>query len=228
MFRPPDGDLILTTVEPMDLGAVPDDPIPLHAWDASLEERTEIFPKGLDELGPYRSYPWSIWWSPDGSSVGFELLSRDGHGFFVMDADDRSTRRVEGIGRPLAWSPDSTRIASERCGRQPAGDGSVIVITDVGTGDERVLASTAVLTKSEGTPFEPAPPADEPHCGWYDGPDGRAWDYEGWSWSPDGRSIVMLERRGTRPLVVDVETGETTELPWEADSAPSWQRVAPG
>jgi hypothetical protein len=36
----------------------------------------------------------------------------------------------------------------------------------------------------------------------------------------------MLERRGTRPIVVDVETGQATELPREADSAPSWQQVA--
>jgi hypothetical protein len=68
--------------------------------------------------------------------------------------------------------------------------------------------------------------ADEPLCGWYEGPAGRAWDYEGWSWSPDGRSIVLLEQAGTRPFVVDVETGEATELPWDADSAPSWQRAA--
>jgi hypothetical protein len=57
----------------------------------------------------------------------------------------------------------------------------------------------------------------------------RTWHryaYEGWSWTPDGRSIVMLERAGTRPVVVDVETGDAIELPWEADSAPSWQRVA--
>jgi hypothetical protein len=54
----------------------------------------------------------------------------------------------------------------------------------------------------------------------------EVWDYEGWSWSPDGRSIVMLERKGTRPIVVDVETGRVEELPWKADSAPSWQRIA--
>jgi hypothetical protein len=228
MFRPPDGDVILTTDLPMDLAAVPTGPVPLYAWDAALEERTEIVPKGLDGLGTYRSYPWSFWWSPDGSAFGLGLLTSDGPGFFVMDADGRFVGRFDGISitGPLAWAPDSAAIASERCHRQPAGDGSVIVITDVATGDERVLESTAVLTKSEGTPFEPAPPTDEPHCGWYDGPEGRAWDYEGWSWSPDGRSIVLLERHGTRPLVVDVETGEATELPWESDSAPSWQRVA--
>ena len=226
MFRPPDGDMILTSVLPAELSNLPADPTPLYAWDAALEKGTEIVPTGLDGLGTFRSYPWTIWWSPDGSTVGLGLLTSEGHGFFLMDADDRSTRPVECIGSPLAWAPDSTRIASQRCSRQPAGGGSVIVITDVATGDERVLESTAVLTKSEGTPFAPEPPTDEPLCGWYDGPEGRAWDYEGWSWSPDGRSIVLLERRGTRPLVVDVETGAAAELPWESDSAPSWQRVA--
>ena len=50
--------------------------------------------------------------------------------------------------------------------------------------------------------------------------------YEGWSWTPDGRSIVVLERHGTRPMVVDIETGQATELPWTSDSALSWQRVS--
>ena len=36
----------------------------------------------------------------------------------------------------------------------------------------------------------------------------------------------MLERPGTRPVLIDIESGEATELPWEAESAPTWQRIA--
>jgi hypothetical protein len=101
----------------------------------------------------------------------------------------------------------------------------VIVVVDIASGDERVLGATSVETKTEGS-VPPRPSEESEYCGWYEGPDGRVYDYEGWSWTPDGRSIVMLERAGTRPVVVDVETGDAIELPWEADSAPSWQRVA--
>jgi hypothetical protein len=37
--------------------------------------------------------------------------------------------------------------------------------------------------------------------------------------------IVLLERHGTRPMVVDIDTGLATELPWTSESAVSWQRV---
>jgi hypothetical protein len=52
---------------------------------------------------------------------------------------------------------------------------------------------------------------------------GHRYAYE--SWTPDGRNILVLERHGTRPFFVDIETGQVTELPWEIDGAPSWQRV---
>ena len=37
---------------------------------------------------------------------------------------------------------------------------------------------------------------------------------------------LLLPDPGTRLVTVDLETGQATELPWEAGSAPSWQRVA--
>ena len=228
MFRPPNGDLILSSDFGPASAAMTGRLQRLYLWDADLEDRRQIEIEGLGGYEPYYFQPWALSWSPDGSMIAFSLGWGDREPFeigaFVMRADGTDVRRLAGVD---AWSPDGTRIAFQRCSRYPDGDGSVIVLVDVASGSERILEATSVLTKREGEPFGQSEGTEEPLCGWYSGPDGRAWDYEGWSWSPDGRSIVMLERSGTRPMVVDVETGQATELPWEADSAPSWQRISP-
>ena len=229
MFRPPNGDLILSHASE---ATVPDAAggRGINVWDVHLESHTLLEPEALKRFQPYSVSPWGLWWSPDGSMIAFMVGGTPaGDGLYVMDADGSGVQRLDNIGGgPLAWSPDSTRLAIERCESTPAGDGAVIVIVDVISGAEQVLGSPSVLTKTEGVAMtRPPETAGQAVCGWYSGPTGRAWDYEGWSWSPDGRSIVMLERQGTRPLVIDVQTGEATELPWEADSVPSWRFVRP-
>lgn len=228
MFRPPNGDLILS------YGSEANVPTyvggrGINVWDADLESHTPLEPEALKRFAPYQVAPWRLWWSPDGSMIAFGVGgSSAAEGFYVMNADGSGVRRLEVDGSAVAWSPNGTKIAFQLCSTTPAGDGAVIVIVDVASGDERVLEATAVQTKTEGTAHaRPGETAGQPLCGYYQGPTGRAWDYEGWSWSPDGQSIVMLERPATRPIVVDIETGKATELLWEADSAPSWQRVLP-
>ena len=54
------------------------------------------------------------------------------------------------------------------------------------------------------------------------------WFYEAWSWSPDGRILLVLERHGAAPWVVDLASDTVTRLPWPSDSGPSWQRIPPG
>jgi Tol biopolymer transport system component len=201
-------------------------------WDADLVDRRQLAIEGLERYQPYYFQPWALAWSPDGSMIAFELGWGDREPFeigsFVMRADGTHVRRLERIDMfSVAWSPNGATLASQRCGSHPGGDGSVIVLVDVASGSERILESTSVLTKREGAPLGHRAATGEPLCGYYDGPTGRAWDYEGWSWSPDGQSIVMLERSGSNPMVVDVESGQATELPWEADSPPSWQRIPP-
>ena len=227
MFRPPNGDLILSHASdatvPVSTGGRG-----IYVWDADLQSHTLLEPEALKRFEPYSVSPWGMWWSPDGSMIAFVIGGSPSiDGFYVMKADGSGVRRLEGVdGSASAWSPDGTKLAFQRCSTTPAGDGAVIVIVDVESGAQRVLQATSVKTKTEGA-AHPRPPetVGQPLCGFYQGPTGRAWDYEGWSWSPDGLSIVMLERSGTRPTVVDVETGQATDLPWEADSAPSWQRV---
>jgi Tol biopolymer transport system component len=218
MFRPPNGDVILSGEAR------------LYAWDADLENKRTLGEEALEQFEPYHLQPWALWWSPDGSTIAFHLSDHEYEeiGFFVINADGTNLRRLTGVEwGALAWSPDGSKIAYQRGCPDPSRQGAVIVIHDVVSGAERVLEATSVETKVEGTVA--SPPAAAGHCsgGWIQDTDGRAWDYEGWSWSPDGRSIVMLERAGTSPQVVDIESGQATELPLEADSPPSWQRITP-
>ena len=232
MFRPPSGDLILSSATGPASAAAAGSLEGLYAWDADLVNRTQLGIEGLERYQPYYFQPWALWWSPDGSMIAFELGWGDREPFeigtFVMHADGTAGRPLEGVEGGVVWSPDGSKIAYQRGCPDPGRQGAVVVVHDLASGAESVLDATAVETKYEGD-VSPLPPGETAGCfgGWIsEGPEDRAWDYEGWSWSPDSRNIVMLERRGTRPLVVDVETGQATELPWEADSAPSW-RFAP-
>lgn len=205
----------------------------IDVWDADLERRTALRPAvpGGEAFEPFRVWPEA--WSPDGSTIMFGVGGGSSlgttptpiDGLYLMDADGGDVRRLQLplASRGLAWSPDGMKIAVQQCSADPDRPGAVIVVVDLSSGTERALEATAVRMKREGQQI--ARGNGDGYCAWFAGPEGRTWDYEGWSWSPDGRNIVMLERSGTRPIVVDVETGEASELPWEADSAPSWQRI---
>ncbi len=92
------------------------------------------------------------------------------------------------------------------------------MIVDPDTGEERRLASTSAAGKEAGARFSTLTYNNVVHH----------WYYEGWKWAPDGRRLLVFENHRTRPWVVDIETDTVTELPWLADSMPSWQRVAVG
>ena len=210
MFRPPNGDQILST----DWDAI-------DVFGADLRTTTPLARERLAEYEPY-FVRWPTW-SPDGAMIAFGLdlydsarnyLGSGGPELFVMNADGSHARKLGPGWFPL-WSPDNRSIAYERWGPdldQPSPEIKIRII-DVGSGSERVLDSTAAPVKFG---------ADVRTITWNEG---HTWYYEGWQWSPDGRSVLLLENHQTRPLLVDIATDRSTEMPWLADSNPSWQRI---
>jgi Tol biopolymer transport system component len=178
---------------------------------------------GLDSMG-YEALA-DPGWSPDGSRIA--VLAKAGYEWhlYVMGAYGSDLRRLDAIPWEVdevnpswAWSPDGSTIAlqhatlvepsEESCphkdrGRtDPCFDATWITLIDVEDGEQRELDSTRA-----------------PGHG-----DGSIWG--SWSWSPDGQSIVLQRESHPHPEMVDVASDTSTELPWESDSAPSWQRVA--
>lgn len=153
-------------------------------------------------------------WSPDASKIAF-VVCRESvpTRLYVANADGTETRLLDGDAGEFAWSPDGTQIAFERwrldLGASPGGPyGGVIVVVDADDGVEHVFDATA-----------------SPAVGRPDGRDGP-FEARGWIWSPDGHSILFAPTNTSGLFRVDVETGIVRELPWDSDSAPSWQRVA--
>ena len=162
-------------------------------------------------------------WSPDGTRISFGLSTPEPfeeHGLFVMNADGSDLQRFETEFSDRAWSPARSKIALEKPMTVSGSDGSVIAILDIETGAERVLEATFAVEKDMANRATDPDAFRTNSVRTY-----HRYAYEGWSWSPDGRSILVLERHGTRPFFVDIETGQVTELPWEVDGAASWQPV---
>jgi hypothetical protein len=213
MFRPPTGDRILSY-----------EGTTITERDAAGTKLRELIGPGRTDVA-FASIEWPEW-SPDGSKIAFV----GGRSVFVMNADGSDVRLVgrEGAApasRPgsaasgPAWSPDSSRIAvgqsdivlpgsTDYCpdlwSIDHCASASWISIVDVDAGTERILEGTHSVAGDEEAGLV------------------------GYSWAPDGRSLLLLQKPGTRLVTADVETGLATELPWAADSPASWQHVAPG
>jgi Tol biopolymer transport system component len=224
MFRPPRGDRLLS----VQTGATE----VLSVLDIDGTNVDEFGLPSLAELEPYVFERPD--WSADGSMIAFGLGGRqsglfEALGLFVMNADGSDLRRFEPESTyrattpttHRAWSPDGSKIAFEKGVTVSGNAGMVIAIVDVKSGAERDFDATFAVMKDRAS-HTTDPGAFQTYSIRTD----HEYAYEGWSWTPDGRSIVVLERHGTRPMVVDIETGLATELPWTSESAPSWQRIA--
>lgn len=214
MFRPPKGDRILSINRNGGLSV----------FGADLKES---IPLGKNVLERFKSFvPSRPQWSPDGRRIGFFLAfgtvtytsGTDADGLFVMSAEGRKLRRLTRGPESFSWqwSPDGSRIAFERA--RSTSDRAVLAIVGLDSGETRPLESTSASGKDAGARFSTVTFNNVVHH----------WYYEGWQWSPDGRSLLVLESHRTRPWVVDIETDTVTKLPWLADSMPSWQPLPRG
>ena len=186
MFRPPAGDLIL--------GCCRD---ALEVFDADLTPLRQL---DFGPLAQYDIFADDPTWSPDGARILVSLGLYDGGQFLdgeviVMDADGGDLRRL-GPGDNPMWSPDSASIAYEDVGpdwdfRNPLNNVRIAVL-DLASGTKRVLESSIAPVKI-GAAVDTITNNE-----WH------TWYYEGWSWSPDGRSLLLLKDHRTRPVVVDV------------------------
>jgi hypothetical protein len=188
-------------------------------------------------------------WSPDGRWIALTAGDRCGqpnpygcYGWapdqriYIVSADGSEVRRLTSapddvepgrhlIERAIAWSPDGSWLLEGRTTADYLDTAALdtetfpitgqIVAVDVATGAERAI--TPPTSGAYGPPYGPPPSGSQNGIEWV--PQSTT------TWSPDGWGVLVFEGPGTRPILIDLETGAATELPWASDSHPSWQRV---
>jgi Tol biopolymer transport system component len=146
-------------------------------------------------------------YSPDGSQIAFHQWrdeTKTMH-LYVMDADGGERSEVgarEGYGWTAwpAWSNDGTRLAVSR--------GALVA------GGIDLEQPWAVLDLRDNSIVNTGPPMP------FDG--GRI------EWAPDDSKLLMIQFvSGSRQFLLDPAGGPWKEVPWDSDSWPSWQRLAP-
>jgi Tol biopolymer transport system component len=155
-------------------------------------------------------------WSPDGKRIAFSIHPPETPAFgrvYMVNADGTGLELVSKLEVPgsviddehISWSPDGTRIAFNRWINDSDGNIDVrpVTIVDLATGTEKEAANVEVN------------------------------GYLGWSWSPDGSSIIEVPGDGSADpgsvIVVDAKTGEARKVPgWtSANAGATWQRTVP-
>jgi hypothetical protein len=241
MFRPPTGDRILN---------IPDASATSTLVEMNIDGSNviEVIDPVQGDL-PFEIIA-GVAWSPDATWIALLAYERcrqpepEPYGcmetwspnprVYVISGDGQEVRRLTRAPddvdpgrhineRAIAWSPDGSRILIDRTTAEYLDVAALAtetftitgqtLVVDVASGAERAV--TGITTGKWGPPYGP------PRAG---GDNGIEWVPSSTSsWSPDGRSVLVSEGPGTRPLVIDVETGAVTRLPWETDWHPSWR-----
>lgn len=164
--------------------------------------------------------PFSVSWSPDASMIIVSGLRRDSSGgassyeeVVVVEASTGEPQAYLGPARGAVWAPDGSTIAYETWSTDDLPTEARIAIYDLDTGEVRVLKASVSGLKRGAKVQTVTNNVD------------HAWYFEGWTWSPDGRFLILLKDHLTRPVVVDVEADTSFELDWVTDSFPSWSGV---
>ena len=149
-------------------------------------------------------------WSPDGESISYNLWDGTSTRSRIVAADGSRDRALEDVPETefpqvSPWSNDGTRMVHLHHPEQ-------VVIVSM-SGDREPVELACGGTKD----IEDCPGS--------------------WIWSPDdstliGTSYVEVDPQGDGALVAryfqaDPVTGQVTELDWDGDGPPAWQRVAP-
>lgn len=237
MFRPPSGDRVLNitdgTLVEMDIDGS-------HLIDLIDPVKRDL---------PFEVIAGAAW-SPDARWIAVLAHERCGQPepepfgcmdiwspnprIYVISADGKDVRRLSRAPndvdpgrhiheRATAWSPDGSRILIDRTTAEYVDVAALAtetfpitgetLVVDVASGAERAV--TGLTTGKWGPPYGPPPAGGDNGIEWV--PSSTS------SWSPDGLSVLVFEGPGTRPLVIDVDTGAATRLPWTSDSHPSWR-----
>jgi Tol biopolymer transport system component len=202
-FRPPDGRELLFVGYPIGR----DDLAGIYAVDvASGHVRTVVEPLSDYDLA-------GATWSPDGKHIaywrwggpvpatGINAMTR------VVDAEGTNDRELPVPPGTVwntgtEWSNDGTRLIVAR-GYTGAFDDvrAAIVPADGGSSGDELNLDGTINTGCCAS----------------------------WEWAPDDQKILLTPMTGggaLSQLLIDIETGEATPAPWDANSDPAWQRRA--
>jgi hypothetical protein len=216
-------------------------PMPIHQGQFPYSADTDVAgffqPPTFDRVlvadwgdgSTHRPSEW-IWGPP------LAVMKLEGIDFDVLIEPSWMIENDYGVIQHSAWSPDGSRISFTTM--SPSGSRAAFVMDTDGSDIRRLDSYGPWSPDSSSIAMGDARDDDEPGEGivivdvatgtereldvTLSSPGCDCWLL----WSPDGRSLLIPG--SDFGLLIDVETGTTTELPWEIEgwTSPSWQRVA--